>query len=1052
MGEGTEPELGARPLRGRRGELATIRTALGHAVEGRPGAVVLVGEPGIGKSRLAMEAAAVAQQLGFETRWGRAWEAGGAPAYWPWRQICDGLPRDGAIAQIWGGRAGSAADPEHARFELFDAVTRGLAAACATQPQLCILDDLHAADVPSLELVAFATRHLRTCRLAWLLAWRDAEARQLPVRDQLVRIAREARIVSLGPLAEVEANELIDDVRGDANIELRSRLVRTTAGNPLFLLETLAALASGHVLASDEQLPLAQGIAAIVDDRLAPLPAEIRRLAQAASVVGRDVELARWAAAADCDVAAVRSGASRLVATGVLGGGGHDRWRFAHDLVREAIYRRAGDDVLAIHQRLAAAFDAEIAGGNAAVVGERVHHGLHARLDTRTLLDWTIAAADHARSQCAYEEAASLIERTLGWLGAAARHDAALQLARGRALLDLGTPGAAREAFASAITLARAANDPRMVAAAVLAYGARYVFGERPRELIDLIDAAMAALPAGEHALHARLLARKAAALTPAIDSAPVLEMARRATELIANTADTAARLEVAVSVGAAFADFVHPRERIPINEEVVTLARAEGDRVLELRGLTRLVTDHVHAGDFATGDAVLAVRDELARALQQPRFAWMEPLFRSQRAMIRGDFAICDAAVDEALAYASHDPNAARACAVHRAMLFLYSDRLDALRAHEPVLLDALRTMGTLSSLFRIAIRARCGELVEARRAVDALEGPLPQGVGNLLLVVDAVAEGGPEARCRELYDQLAPFADTYSGWGPFAVTCGPPIATTLGRLAGALGEPDRARAHFESALAMTTATGATVGRVWTLFWYGRMLARLGDATGAALLEDAAREAAHHGLPHLAERCRSAAIPSHAAVPVRPPAPPAAASGLAWSIEAHAGAWQITVADRSFLVPNLRGMAMLARLAAMPHVEVHSLELVSGTADAEGGDRGDAGELLDDQARAAYRKRLAALAEVIEDAEARGDVDRAEAARDEHEALVKELSRAVGLHGRVRRAGAAGERARITAQRRLREAIRKIAELDAELGTYLDRAVRTGTFCVYRP
>jgi hypothetical protein len=158
-----------------------------------------------------------------------------------------------------------------------------------------------------------------------------------------------------------------------------------------------------------------------------------------------------------------------------------------------------------------------------------------------------------------------------------------------------------------------------------------------------------------------------------------------------------------------------------------------------------------------------------------------------------------------------------------------------------------------------------------------------------------------------------------------------------------------------------------------------------------------------------------------------------------------------VTVRDRELLVPALRGMAMLARLAASPHVEVHSLELVTGSARPES-DRGDAGEHLDATARAAYRTRAAELADEIDDAEARGDVERAEAARDERDALAKELSRAVGLGGRSRRTGVASERARIAAQRRLREAIKKIAELDGELGRHLDAAIRTGTFCAYRP
>ena len=89
-------------------------------------------------------------------------------------------------------------------------------------------------------------------------------------------------------------------------------------------------------------------------------------------------------------------------------------------------------------------------------------------------------------------------------------------------------------------------------------------------------------------------------------------------------------------------------------------------------------------------------------------------------------------------------------------------------------------------------------------------------------------------------------------------------------------------------------------------------------------------------------------------------------------------------------------------------------------------------------------------LAELVEQAEARGDVRRAETAQAELEALRKELARGVGLGGRVRRSGAAAERARITAQRRIREAIKKIGEIEPEVAASLDKAIKTGTYCAY--
>ena len=1034
-------------LVGRNAELGQVMQGLAAAAAGHARGFALVGEPGIGKTRLALEIADRAIEAGFAACWGRAWEAGGAPAYWPWRLLVDALPGGAApIASLRGGTAISSTDPDQARFELFDAVATAIRTASARRPLLCILDDLHAADLPSLELAMFATRDLRASRIVWLVTWRDVEAQRAPVRDQLAKIAREATLLPLSRLSDGDANALIDGVRDDAPAELRATLVHATGGNPLFLLETLACLATQHTVPSDlDRLPLAQGVAAVVRERLAALSEPARERIQAAAIVGREVVLARWAAAADAAPELVRRGAAELVATGVLAPIDRDRWRFSHELVREAIVREASSErVAACHLRVAQALDRQVAAGELAAIGERAHHGLLAlddpRADVARVLGWTIEAADHARAQCAYEEALAVLERALARIDAA-RASSALLLALGRAHTDLGDLAAARDAFQAAIALARAASDAPTVARAVLGAGSRYVFGDIPDELIAAIDDAAAALDPAEHDLHARLLARKAAALTPARHPGEVLEMAREAWALVAGSCDAAARLEVAVAVGAAFADFAHPRERIPVNEAVVELARSCRDRALELRGLSRLVTDHMAAGNFARADALFATRQALARSLKQPRFAWQEQLFRSLRAMVDGDFARCEAALAaaEAIARPLADPTAARTLAVHRTWLLLAFDRVDALRAHEPALLDALRTMTSiLRSVVRAAIRLRTGDHAAARREIDALEVGLPHGgaVVTLATLGEVVAEVGPVSLQRDIYDHLLPFADGYASWGPFGLTCGPPVSATLGMLAHVLGETAAATAHFEAALAMTTTAGVRIARVWTAYWAGRALGR------ADLLAEAERDATQLGMPDLAARCRRGAPAAARAPAAQPPA---------WSIREQAGAWLVERCARTFLVPNLRGMAMLARLAGQPNVEVHCLELVAGTAERDA-DPGDAGELLDDKARATYRRRIARLADDIEDATARGQVDRAEAARDEREALVKELARAVGLGGRARRAGVAAERARITAQRRIREAIRKIAEVDAELGAHLDGAIRTGGYCVYRP
>jgi len=150
-------------------------------------------------------------------------------------------------------------------------------------------------------------------------------------------------------------------------------------------------------------------------------------------------------------------------------------------------------------------------------------------------------------------------------------------------------------------------------------------------------------------------------------------------------------------------------------------------------------------------------------------------------------------------------------------------------------------------------------------------------------------------------------------------------------------------------------------------------------------------------------------------------------------------------------------GIQYLVRLLEAPGREIHVLDLVGERSAAAGGvneaiDTGDAGELLDDEARRSYQRRLEDLEETVAEAESFGDAARAARAREEIEMLGAELGRAVGLGGRARRAGGAAERARSAVQRRIKNAIERIAEHAPALAGVLSRTVRTGNYCVYRP
>ncbi len=171
---------------------------------------------------------------------------------------------------------------------------------------------------------------------------------------------------------------------------------------------------------------------------------------------------------------------------------------------------------------------------------------------------------------------------------------------------------------------------------------------------------------------------------------------------------------------------------------------------------------------------------------------------------------------------------------------------------------------------------------------------------------------------------------------------------------------------------------------------------------------------------------------------------------------------WSVVFEGRTVRVRDLKGMRYLARLLAHPGRDFHVLDLVAAetgsVSQVESGQAaglshaalGDAGEMLDARAKNAYRRRLAEIEDDMEQARAIGDTDRAAQADAERDFLVRELSRAVGLGGRDRRASSASERARVGVTRAVRQAIGRIGEHHPQLGEHLNRAVRTGTHCAY--
>jgi tetratricopeptide (TPR) repeat protein len=295
---------------------------------------------------------------------------------------------------------------------------------------------------------------------------------------------------------------------------------------------------------------------------------------------------------------------------------------------------------------------------------------------------------------------------------------------------------------------------------------------------------------------------------------------------------------------------------------------------------------------------------------------------------------------------------------------------------------------------------------------------------------------------------DEYLALGWSYVGWeGPKSRF----IALLLGRVR----RYEEAIAAFEDAIQKLERLEALPYLARTEYELGRMLLERGaggDADRAALLFASARERATSlgmpGLLKLLDRRSAARAPS-----VRPAtAPPASPVTLRLEGEYFA----VSFRSETIRLKDSLGLRYMARLIETPGCEIHVLDLVrerSGASDAgELLDQGDAGELLDETARKAYRKRLEDLEDTVAEAESFGDGARAAQAREEIDLLARELGRAVGLGGRVRKAGVAGERARSAVQRRIRHAIERIGTHSPELAAFLERSIRTGNYCSFLP
>ncbi|HKE10553.1 MAG TPA: BTAD domain-containing putative transcriptional regulator [Myxococcota bacterium] len=432
---------------GRERELEELCAGLDDAFRSRGRLFLLQGEPGIGKSRLAAELIGRARARGASVLIGRCWEAGGAPAFWPWVQSLRSLVDDvetarlrdhlssGAfeVAQLLPelrGRFPELTEPlpvesEGARFRLFEAVTSFLRNAAKERPILLLLDDLHAADEPSLILLQFLARELADSRLLILAAYRDLDPTlREPLVDTLAELEREpqTRRIILSGLAKPEVAQYIELVSGQPPSDGVVAVIDEQAeGNPFFLGEIARLLmAEGELArAAGRELVISPSARDVITRRLRRLSEECNAILGLASVLGREFgveELSRLAGLSHDDVLALLEEAivEMVVSDAPKSTGG--RLRFRHVLIRDALYAELGPARRAsLHRRAGEALETVFAYELDAHLSELAHHFLAAvpADSTDKAIEYASRAGDNAARLLAFEEASRLYDTAL---------------------------------------------------------------------------------------------------------------------------------------------------------------------------------------------------------------------------------------------------------------------------------------------------------------------------------------------------------------------------------------------------------------------------------------------------------------------------------------------------------------------------------------------------------------------------------------------------------------------------------------------------------------
>jgi DNA-binding SARP family transcriptional activator len=477
-------------------ELGALEDLLERALAGEGALALIAGEPGVGKTRLADELAAVAGARGAEVVWGRAAVGTGAPAYWAWIQVLRALlsERDALAvrAELGAGAAELAEllpelrdvvpdlapverlDAEDVRFLLFDATARFLARAASERPIVIVLDDLHSADQSTRSLFEFVAPAVLDARILIVATYRDTEvAGDASLAATLTAITRATDCLQL-VLTGLGVDDTTHLVEMNARIAplpmLAAAIHDASAGNPLFVSELIRLLAAEdrlHELERETQLALPRGVDQVIARRLEHLSEASRQTLSLAAVIGREFDVVSLAGVASAEAGELLGHIDEAVAARIVEPlpAGERAFRFSHDLIRQALHSRlAPAERCRLHEAVGLALEQRHGAHPQQALDQLAYHFSEALPlgDPAKALDYLIRAGEAAADISAIPEAAAHYARAVDVAktsDAGAEHLCELNVRLGEQLVLLGDLHGAKAPIQEAAGLAPSVPD-----------------------------------------------------------------------------------------------------------------------------------------------------------------------------------------------------------------------------------------------------------------------------------------------------------------------------------------------------------------------------------------------------------------------------------------------------------------------------------------------------------------------------------------------------------------------------------------------------------------